>query len=399
MRLLISGVGRLFTSGSGGTIDGAAVVVESGRLAWVGAEADLPDRLRGACESTVDAEGRLMTAGLIDAHTHPLYAGDRAREVAMRARGASYADVAAAGGGIASTVSATRAASAATLAELAADRLRAWPRGGATTVEAKTGYHLERHGEIEAVRVLAGLSASTGLPRLEVTFLGAHAVPVEFAGRRAEYASEVAAWCPDAAAGGARFCDVFCDQGYFSVDEAREILEAGSRAGLIPRMHADELARTGGALLAAELGAASADHLLRIESRDMSALAAAGVVATLCPGTALSMGTAPPARGLVEHGVTLALGTDHNPGTSGLTSMSLVVALAVAVFGLSVEEALIAATAGGAASLRLADRGVIETGRLADLVLWDAHHEGAFAWGFGLPAHRVWMGGVEVVPA
>ncbi|HLQ61393.1 MAG TPA: amidohydrolase family protein, partial [Candidatus Acidoferrales bacterium] len=184
-----------------------------------------------------------------------------------------------------------------------------------------------------------------------------------------------------------------CDAGYFSVEQSRLVLEAGQKAGLMPRVHADELAHSGGSLLAAELGAASADHLLLADERDARALAAAGVSAVLCPGTALSLGKLPPARRLLEAGVTLALGSDHNPGTSGLVGVAPAIALAVAALGLSVEEALLAATAGGAASLRLGDRGVVEAGRRADLVAWDADHEGAFAWAFGLRARRVWLGG------
>jgi imidazolonepropionase len=186
---------------------------------------------------------------------------------------------------------------------------------------------------------------------------------------------------------------VFCDEGYFSVSESRRILEAGRRASLAPRIHADELARTGGAQLAAELGAASADHLLRITSDDAAALGAAGVVATLAPATALAMGAGPPIDALREKGVTIALGSDHNPGTSGLTDMTIVIALAVAELGLSVEEALIAATRGGAQSLLRPDLGVVEVGAAADLVLWDADHEGAFAWQWGVAPFEVWRGG------
>jgi imidazolonepropionase len=174
------------------------------------------------------------------------------------------------------------------------------------------------------------------------------------------------------------------------------VLTAGRAAGLRPRIHADELVRTGGAQLAAEMGAASADHLLHVTEADADALAKTGVVATLCPGTGLALGRMPPARMLAGRGVTLALGTDHNPGTCGTTSMSLVVTLAVHGLGLSVGAALSAATAGGAASLGLADRGRVEAGALADLVLWAADHEGAFAWDYGVPAARVWKGGVEI---
>jgi imidazolonepropionase len=205
----------------------------------------------------------------------------------------------------------------------------------------------------------------------------------------------VAEWCEEAHVAGARFCDVFCDRGYFSVAQSRRILKAGIEAKLIPRIHADELARTGGSRLAAELHAVSADHLLRANRSDAVALARAGVVATLAPATALSMGRLPPVKELADAGAVIALGTDHNPGTSGITSMSLVIALAVGVFKLSAERALIAATVGGAMSVSRSDRGVIAPSKLADLVLWDADHEGAFAWAYGLKPRRVWRAGSQ----
>jgi imidazolonepropionase len=195
---------------------------------------------------------------------------------------------------------------------------------------------------------------------------------------------------------GARFCDVFCDRGYFSVAQSRAILKAAIKSKLIPRLHADELARTGGSRLAAELNAVSADHLLRANRGDAVALARAGVVATLAPGTALAIGKLPPVKELMDAGAVIALGSDHNPGTSGITSMSVVVALAVAVFKMSVERALLAATLGGALSLSRSDRGVVEAHKLADLVLWEAEHEGAFAWAYGLAPRTVWLRGAQV---
>ncbi len=389
---LIRGIGRLFTSGSAGVLRGASVLIDGERIAWAGVGE--PDReLRRQITEDEDLGGALVTAGLVDAHTHPVYLRPRLEEIARRSAGATYSEIAAEGGGIRATVTSTRSAPADELRRATAGRLRAWAAAGTTTVEAKTGYHLERGGELAAVRLLAELSGQDGIPHLAVTFLGAHALPPEFSGRQDDYCSEVASWCAEAAAGGARFCDVFCDAGYFSVEQSRLVLEAGREAGLLPRVHADELAHSGGSLLAAELGAASADHLLLAGERDARALAAAGVSAVLCPGTALSLGKLPPARRLLEAGVTLALGSDHNPGTSGLVGVAPAIALAVAALGLSVEEALLAATAGGAASLRLGDRGVVEAGRRADLVAWDADHEGAFAWAFGLRARRVWLGG------
>jgi imidazolonepropionase len=359
-------IGRLFTGTSVGVIEDAAVICDGDKIAWCGKHGEEPHEMLEAVVEDDDCGGGLVTAGLIDAHTHPVYAGDRMAEVAMRTAGATYAEVAKAGGGIRATVRATRAESISTLEQSTARRLWAWLEGGATTVEAKTGYHLSREGELEATRMLARLGERKDLPRIEVTFLAAHALPPDRWARLGTYATEVAGWCEDAHLAGARFCDVFCDRGYFSVPQSRRILKAAIEARLIPRIHADELARTGGARLAAELHAVSADHLLRANRGDAIALAV------------------------------IALGSDHNPGTSGITSMSLVVAMAVGVFKLSAERALIAATVGGALSISRSDRGVIAPNKLADLVLWEAEHEGAFAWAFGLKPRRVWRGGSQV---
>jgi imidazolonepropionase len=389
-------IGRLFTGTGAGVIEGASVICDGETIAWAGRNGDEPRELMESVVDEDDCGGGLVTAGLIDAHTHPVYAGDRMAEVAMRSAGASYEQVAEAGGGIRATVRATRAEPVAALEQATAERLGKWLEGGATTLEAKTGYHLEREGEIESVRLLARLGKRTDLPHIEVTFLAAHANPPERGARIGAYARQVADWCDEAHLAGARFCDVFCDRGYFSVPQTRSILKSAVKAKLIPRIHADELDRTGGSRLAAEMHAASADHLLRANRGDAIALARAGVVATLAPGTALSIGKLPPVKSLVDAGAIIALGTDHNPGTSGLTSMSAVVALAVAVFKMSVDRALLAATLGGACSLSRADRGAIAPHKLADLVLWDAEHEGAFAWAYGLKPKIVWVRGTQV---
>ena len=391
-------IGRLFTGTEEGVIEKAAVICDDDEhIAWCGREGEEPRDLLGYVAHDDDCGGGLMTAGLIDAHTHPVYAGNRMAEIAMRSAGASYEEIGKAGGGIVASVKATRETTPAALEQATSKRLSRWLEGGATTVEAKTGYHLEREGELEATRILKRLSDRTDLPRIEVTFLAAHAQPPDRGANLDKYAKQVASWCPDAYAAGARFCDVFCDRGYFSVSQSRRILKAAIEAKLIPRIHADELARTGGSRLAAELHAASADHLLCANRSDAVALARAGVAATLAPGTALSIGKLPPIRDLVAAGAVIALGTDHNPGTSGITSMSVVVSLAVAVFKLSVEKALLAATVGGGASISRQDRGSVAKSMLADLVLWDAEHEGAFAWAYGLRARRVWRGGAQVL--
>lgn len=387
---VITNVGRLFTSTERGVVEDAAVVLDGDRISWVGPARDLPR----SPEDPIDAGGRLMTPGLVDAHTHPVYAGDRFAEIALRTEGAGYLEIAERGGGIGATVRATRSADG--LEPAVGARLSRWLKTGTTTVEAKTGYHLTESGELGAIGLLDALGQRDDLPRLAITFLGAHAVPEEFTGRPDDYVEEVVRWTPAAAAAGAHFADVFCDEGYFTVEQSRRILEAARAAGLDLRIHADELARTGGARVAAEMGAASADHLLAIDDDDVGALAESGVVATLAPITAMSMGRTPPAQRLLDAGVTVALGTDHNPGTSGLTDMTVVIAAAVAVFGISVGDALVAATSGGADSLRRSDVGVVEEGAVADLVLWDADHEGAFAWSWGVTPVEVWRGGRSI---
>ena len=389
-------IGRLFTGTNVGVIEDAALILDGEQIAWCGKHGEEPHNLMESVMDEEDCAGGLVTAGLIDAHTHPVYAGDRMAEVAMRSAGASYAEVAKAGGGIRSTVIATREEPIRHLETDTARRLWKWLEGGATTVEAKTGYQLTREGELDTVRLLHRLDRRADLPHIEITFLAAHALPPDRWARHSAYARQVAEWCGDAYLAGARFCDVFCDKGYFSVPQSRTVLKAGVKAKLIPRIHADELERTGGARLAAELHAVSADHLLRANRGDAIALARAGVVATLAPGTALSIGKLPPVKDLIDAGAVIALGTDHNPGTSGLTSMSAVVALAVAVFKMSVERALLAATLGGAYSLSRSDRGVVAPHKRADLVLWDAEHEGAFAWAYGLKPRAVWLRGTQV---
>ena len=389
-------IGRLFTGTPVGVIEDATVIFDGDEIAWCGTSGDEPRNLMENVTDEDDCAGGLVTAGLIDAHTHPVYAGDRMAEVAMRSAGATYAEIAKAGGGIRATVKATRAEPISDLEQVTARRLWSWLEGGATTVEAKTGYHLQHEGELDAVKLLTRLGRRPDLPRIEVTFLAAHALPPDRWARMRAYTTHVTEWCDEAYKAGARFCDVFCDRGYFTVPQSRRILKAGLEAKLIPRIHADELARTGGARLAAELQAASADHLLRANRGDAVALARAGVVATLAPGTALSIGQLPPVKELIDAGAVIALGTDHNPGTSGVTSMSVVIALAVAVFKMSVERALLAATLGGAYSLSRSDRGVVAPHKVADLVLWEADHEGAFAWAYGLKPRYVWLRGQQV---
>ncbi len=380
-------IGRLWSPGEPVRTQ-VEVVIEDGRIAAV-----QPTGTAAPGRDDFDCRGLLLTPGLIDAHTHPLYLRARLEEVQLRSEGVAYSEIASRGGGILQTVRETRAAGWEELAEATLKRLQGWRLSGTTTAEVKTGYHLKVEDELRAVSLLAGLRSEEGIPDLSVTYLAAHELPPERGSDRAGYVQEVADSCPRALALGARSCDVFCDRGAFTLAETRLILEAAGRAGLRIRIHADELALTGGSQLAARLGADSADHLLRIGKQEAELLSQAGVAATLCPMTALSMRALPPARELLRAGATLALGSDHNPGTSGADSMTSVVYLAVSQLGLSVDEALTAATAGGARSLHLAERGAIRVGMRADLSLWAADHEGAFAWAPQLGCLASWREG------
>jgi imidazolonepropionase len=379
----------------------AAILSHNERIAWVGPAADLPASIPGVVEDIVDVDqvenlgGALVTPGLIDAHSHPVYAGNRWAELAMRSGGSSSAEISAAGGGLASTVTVTRGTDPWTLCNGVRERLGDWLASGTTTIEAKTGYHLTRDGELADVRLLHSLQGEPGTPRVHVTFLAAHSVPPEYFGRREDYVDAVGGWCADAASAGADSIDVYCDESRFSDHEARWILGAGRSAGLLPRLHAGGDSRHGAARLAAELGCASADLLHGADDDDVAALARAGVAAVICPATSLDTGRLPPVRALLDKGV--AVGSDHSPGGNGITSMPLVISLAVANLGMSVTEALRAATLGGAQALRAPDRGAMTRGRYADIVAWDADHEGAFGWAYGLKPFRVWRGGEPVI--
>jgi imidazolonepropionase len=394
---LLTNIGRLWTGSE--ICSNAAILCQDDRIAWVGPASELPTSIPGVVHNIVDVDhvenlgGALVTPGLIDAHTHPVYAGNRWAELAMRSGGSSGAEITAAGGGVASTVTITRGTDPWTLCSGVRERLRNWAMSGTTTVEAKTGYHLTRDGELADVRLLRSLEKEPGMPRVHVTFMAANTVPPEFFGRRSDYVDAVGGWCADAATAGANSIDAYCGQGGFSTREAGWILTAGRAAGLLPRLHARGNGRSGAAMLAAELGCASADLLLGAGDEDVAALARAGVVAVVCPAISSDSHGLPPVRSLLDKGVPVALGSGHSPGINGITSMPLVISLAVSTFGMSVTEALRAATLGGAQALRAADRGAMARGRLVDLVAWDADHEGAFAWSYGMKPVRVWRGG------
>jgi imidazolonepropionase len=363
--LTVRHVGRLLTMAAPPQPD-SAVVIRAGRVVWTGADADLP---ADAPDRVLDAAGACVLPGFVDAHTHLMYAGVRRAEFVARLAGTAYD-----GGGIRTTVDATAAATDDELLDLAQGRASDALATGTTTMEVKTGYGLSPDAELRLLRLIAELATRTPV-RIEPTYLGAHVVP---AGRdRADYVGEVVATLPAAAAAGARWADVFCDQGVFTVDEARHILTAAKDAGLGLRLHAEEIARTGAAGLAAELGCASADHLEHVSPEDAAAMAAAGVVGVLLPTVTLSLRSQAwgHAHVLRDAGVELALATDCNPGTSWCESMPYAIQLGCLAMGLSVEEAFRAATLGGAHALRRDDVGHLRAGAHGDLVVLDAEHE------------------------
>jgi imidazolonepropionase len=352
----------------------ASVAAWQGRIVAVGPADDVARAITlSAGAIVVSGRGRLVVPGFVDSHTHAVFAGDRRDELARRLDGASYAEIAAAGGGIVKTVSATRAATEDELVAGALPRLAEALAQGTTTCEIKSGYGLDTATELRMLRAIGRLGA---LQPIEVaaTFMGAHEVPVEYRYRRDAYVRLVIdEMLPAVAAAGlAEWNDVFCEHGVFTPEESRAILEAGLALGLRPRIHADELGASGGALTAAAVGAVSADHLIHVDEAGATAMAKAGVIATLLPTAAffLKLGRYAPARMLVEHGVPVALASDVNPGGGFSPSMPFVQALAVFGMGLALEEALVAATINGAAALGRQDRvGSLEVGKQMDAVV------------------------------
>jgi imidazolonepropionase len=375
---LVTGIAELVTNdpgaGSGplGLVRDAALVVDAGRVAWVGAAAAAPD-----ADRRVDAGGRAVLPGFVDSHTHLVFAGDRAAEFEARMSGEPYD-----GGGIASTVRATRAASDDDL-RAGLRRLVAQARAqGTTTVEVKGGYGLTTEEEARALRLAGEVTAET-------TFLGAHVVPPEFAGRAEEYVALVTGPMLEACAPLARWVDVFCEPASphaFDGDAARAVLLAGRAAGLELRVHANQLSAGPGVRLAVELGAASADHCTHLTAADVDALASGSTVATLLPGVEFSTRSPyPDARRLLDAGVTVALASDCNPGSCFTSSLPFCIALAVREMGMTPAEAVRAATAGGAAALRRDDVGSLRVGARADLVVLDAPSYRHLAYRPGVP--------------
>ena len=390
---LITGIGELVTNdpqvrppSAGETIDltrlgrivDAALVVEGERIVWVGRATAAP-----SADERVDVGGSAVLPGFVDSHAHLVFAGDRAGEFAARMAGQEYA-----AGGIRTTVAATRSASDEDLAAGAARLVGEMVAQGTTTVEIKSGYGLTVADEVRAVRIARTLTE-------EVTFLGAHVVPEEFAEDPADYVDLVTGEMLDLAVEHARWIDVFCERGAFDAGAAREILTAGMAKGLLPRIHANQLGPGLGVQLAAELGAAAADHCTFLDRADVSALVDAGVVATLLPAAEFSTRSPyPNARRLIAAGVTVALATDCNPGSAYTTSMPFCIALAVREMKMTPAEAVWSATRGGALALRRADVGVVRAGARADLIVLDAPSHVHLAYRPGVPlVKRVLIGG------
>ena len=365
--LFLTGIGQL-TTNTGPPLNDAVVAIESGLVTYAGPASDAPDQVG----RRHDCEGRAVIPGFVDAHTHLVFAGDRSDEFARRLAGESYPDIAAAGGGILATVASTRNATDDELFQLAAARVWQMIRTGTTTLEIKSGYGLDRATELRQLEV--GRRIGEKLPvTVKTTFLGAHSIPPEYRTDRQGYIDFLVEDMLAAAAPHADYCDVFVEEGVFTVDEARRIFERGAELGLGARVHAEQLSHTGGAQLAAEIGAVSADHLDHATEDDVRALAASGVAAVLVPGASYTLRSGhAPAPSLLEAGCIVALATDCNPGTSYFESMAPILSLAVVQMGLTVEQAITAATLGGAHSLGFSDRGYIAPGAVGDIVVLDA---------------------------
>ena len=352
---------------AGGRLHDAAILVDDDRVLWVGRNADAPD-----ADVRLDVVGGAVVPGFVDSHTHLVFAGERSDEFESRMAGARYD-----GGGILRTVEATRAATDDALCRATTSRLGELRAGGVTTVEMKSGYALDVDGEARLVELAATFTD-------EVTFLGAHVVPLEFTSDRDGYLDLVTGAMLDACAPSSKWVDVFCDTGAFDVEEARRVLEAGVARGLQPRLHANQLGETGGVMLALDVDAASVDHCTYLNDDDVEALAASSTVVTLLPGAEFSTRSPyPSARRLLDAGVVVALASDCNPGTSYVTSMSFVIALAVREMGMTFDEALWAVTRGGALALRRNDIGHLGVGARADLVILDAPRAAHLAYRLG----------------
>jgi imidazolonepropionase len=362
MSIAITNIGSLVTNdqslGSGilGEIENAALVIESDKIAWVGNTSDVP-----SSDKNIDVSDKAVIPGFVDSHAHLLFDGERSKEFQARMKGEKYS-----AGGIKSTVAATREATDRELEQNMLKLVREMQKSGITTFETKSGYGLTTADETRSLEIASKHTAET-------TFLGAHVVPSEYAGKEDRYIELVTGEMLDSVLPFAKWIDVFCDQGAFDVDQSRQILQAGIDKGLLPRIHANQLTQGGGVQLAVELDCASADHCTHLSDQDIEALAGSNTVASLVPGAEFSTrATYPNAARLFDAGVNVALATDCNPGSSYTTSMPFCIALAIREMGFSPEQALWSATMGGAKALRRTDVGSLAVGQSADLVILNA---------------------------
>jgi imidazolonepropionase len=398
MKLALINIKQLITVASGGKrvktgpemsslglIENAAVLVEEEEITWIGRMEDLSMSSLGETD-VLDCLDRVVMPGFVDSHTHLLFAGSREDEFAMRSAGASYKKIADEGGGILNTVKHVREASKKDLKKFARRRIGAMLRHGTTTAEIKSGYGLDAENEIKMLEAIRELSREEVMTVIS-TFMGAHAVPPELRSRKQDYIGAILNnMIPYVGSKKlAEFCDVFCDEGYFGVDESRSILMQGKQFGLLPKVHADELSPSGGAELAAEVKAVSADHLEHVSPAGIAALASAEVIATLLPGVSFFLNHPyAPARKLIDAGVPVALASDFNPGSSMSYSMPLMMTIACTQMRMSPEEAITAATLNAAAAVNLsAERGSIEVGKKADAVILNIPNYRHLAYHFG----------------
>jgi len=383
----------------GRILDGV-LVVTGDRIAWVGPEAELPEEIEGAVRQRHDVGGAWITPGLIDCHTHLVYGGGRAREFELRLQGATYEEIARQGGGIVSTVAATREADEASLLRQSALRLQSLLAEGVTTVEIKSGYGLDMETELRMLRVARKLGERFPV-RVRTTFLGAHALPAEYKGRSDDYIDFV---CREvmprtAAEGLADFVDVFCERIAFSPAQTERVFQAAQNLGLPVKIHAEQLSDMNGAALASRYKALSADHLEHLSEDGARAMAESGVTAVLLPGAFyfLKDNKKPPVDLLRKHGAPMAVSTDMNPGSSPAGSLLLMVNMACVFFSLTPEEALAGVTRNAARALGLADElGTLEAGKIADFALWDIAEPAELAYRFGFnPCTGVVKGGMR----
>jgi len=368
-----------------GMIEGGALAAREGRIVAVGPSEEVEKRVELLPSATVlEGEGKLLLPGFVDPHTHFLFAGGREEEYALRVEGVDYLEIRRRGGGILRTVRDFRSAPDEVILEESRRRLDRIFSFGTTTIEGKSGYGLTTEQELRALRLMGELGSSHPIGVVP-SFLGAHEIPQEYKGRKESYVDLVVEEMIPRVGDSARFCDVFCEEGVFSVEESRRILEQGKKHGLLPKLHAEEFVPIGGGELAAEVGAVSADHLLVVTEEGCAAIAESGTVAVLLPGTAIGLAGKHFADvdRFRRHGVPIALGTDCNPGSSYAESMAAMISLSCSLEGLTVPEGIVAATRNAAAAVALSDRiGTLEPGKAADCILLDAVHPASVPYRF-----------------